>query len=168
MGLKAASTVTLVAGALALTLVSQTAGAHSVEHTDANDVRHALDVRETERTKVPMGEYTGVKFIVRMHDRFSEQDLNQGGIRINLDSRGDSSMDFYLLMNLYEGSYPECSLYDSRGFSEHAATISVGRRFVSCALPRYALRANKNVRWQARAMHSGAVDRAPESGWYKH
>ena len=161
-------TVTLVVVGLALALASQTAGAHLIEHSDPNDVRHRLDVRETETVRVPMGEYRGLKFVVRTHDRFSERDLNQGGIRINIDSRGDKKMDFYLLMNLYEGSYPDCSLYDSEGFSEHGATIDVGSRFVSCSLPRYALRANKDIRWQVRAIQSTAVDRAPDIGWYEH
>lgn len=152
----------------ALMLFSQAAGAHLAQHGDADDVGHRLDVRQTNLEKVPMGEYRGLKFIVRTHDRFEEMDLNQGGIRVNVDSRGDGEMDFYLLVDLYEGSYPYCSLYDRDGFSEHAATVEIGRRYASCALPRYALRPTKDLRWNVRTEQSDEVDRAPSSGWYDH
>lgn len=150
--------------ALSALIAGLPAAAHLVGHNDSKDVRGDLDIRRAEIARD--GRQLDVK--VATHERFQDRDLAQGGFYVDFDSRGGPRTDFTLRMDLYEGSYPYCTLYDKDGFSRQGATPERRPRSMTCSITRSELEPERHIRWRVRSDSGIAIDRAPNSGWFSH
>ena len=151
----------MAVGAIALT---STASAHFQGHSDADDVNGRLDIRNSSITR------DGGQLLVKIatHDRFGERALRNGGFLVDFDSRGNGATDFSLRMDLYEGYYPYCTLYDSDGFSRQGSMPTVKGRSFACPITRSELEPTRHIRWRASSDGGFDTDVAPEQGWYRH
>lgn len=152
-------------GALLVGLGATPAQAHLLRHRDPDDVAGHLDLRAV---RLDRGQdHFMVKFAT--HDNFSDSDLVNGHFEVFVDSRGGKPFDFRMRVDLYEGLYPRCMIYDRVGYDRGGVDAEKSPDSITCHFPESnPFHANKHLRWRVESSWGSSIDRAPGRGWFAH
>jgi len=149
-----------------LFLVAGGASAHQRDHRDPDDTRGRLDIRRVEW-------FNGsgrVMVTVRTHERFLGTDLQpfQGGMIVEVDTKGDGRADFYARFNYNDEEGIWCEVRNRRERLVGQGTATRESRAAICSFPRRWIDIERHLRWRVHTVLSSRTDSAPDRGWFDH
>lgn len=152
-----------------LVLAPTSASAYSDTGWDPDDRRDNgdPDIQSSTRSVFSL---KGVRYVKVGLDAF--EDLSDWWrTLVGLDTRGGPKVDYWMQFGNYDTGGTECKVWlaaDGEASADKGLFKQSGDA-ASCRVKASLVDRDKRIRWYLRSpsMHSGELDRAPDTGWYR-